>query len=197
MEELLSKIFKPLLIALGGWLVIAIYNRVLFRKRCKDYLRIQEKSRSVREHYVAYLYCKGYSSTLSGRKLALKQKVAGVDETLLEELRANLKKCSWTFWKSKRIANNVVKQIEDYLGLYKVALIDLESGKDMTGVSKQLLDYHLITCHFLETLLENKDLEKENLLINRYHKHKLDMCVNKLPKLFKGYRVYIDGEYYE
>lgn len=197
MEEVLSKVFKPLLIALGGWLVIAIYNRIMFWKRCKYYLRVQKKNNSVMRHYVAYLYCHGYDSTLNGRRLALKQKVAGVDEALLEELKDNLRKCDWTFGNGKCIANNVVKHIDTFLGIHRETLDCLEKGETIVSLSKQLLDSHLIICHFLETLLERKCLEEGDIIENRYNKHNLEMNPSKIPRFFRGYDVYINGKYYK
>ncbi len=197
MEEVLSKIFKPLLIALGGWLVIAIYNRVMFWKRCKYYLGIQKKINSVREHYISYLYCHGYNSHLNGRRLTLKQRITDIDYSLLEELKSNLSRCSWTFGRRKHIANNVVKQIDLYVKIHKEALENLERGSDLSGVSKQLLDMHLCICHFFETLLEGKPLEDGNIVSTRYKKHNLEMGITKIPRFYKGYKVYIDNVVYE
>lgn len=205
MEDfILKSVLKPIAIFLGGGLLLGIYHRLMFRYRCKKYLRVQEENKTPFKHYVAFLYCHWANSIVDGRRLTQKQEIAPVDIVLLEELVKHLKFCSWTYGSKQNVANNTKRRIEMYLKSYSEAEAELnkEGNVDIRQRSKILLDGYLSLGYLLKVLVgeqvQENSADDKYFMQRRYEAQGFDMNVTHRDsqKVIKNGKVYLDGEYH-
>lgn len=205
MEALLKAILKPiktLFMKIIGEVLIKLYHKFLFVRKCDYYLEIQTKNKIMLSHYVSFLYCHWSNSRYNGTKLTNKQRLPSLDIELLEELSEHLSNCGWVFGYKKNVMYNTIRQIKYYIDLHTKAVIEMDKkGADLRQLSKMLLDSYLTIGYLLRVLTDDQEQESvefnNTFIQRRYEAQGFDMDMTKRDscKVIKHGRVFLNGRY--